>query len=66
MVTGLQPYKCSCVHKVCFSHLVFNLVDGLQVWGLFAPKFVFDAIGLLVTDVILLIAFLYYMFPILR
>ncbi|XP_042385717.1 GPI ethanolamine phosphate transferase 3-like isoform X1 [Zingiber officinale] len=32
----------------------------LMVWGLFAPKYVFDAIGLLLTDVLILMASLYY------
>ncbi|KAI5069089.1 hypothetical protein GOP47_0015390 [Adiantum capillus-veneris] len=35
----------------------------LMVWGLFAPKFVFDAIGLLVTDVLVLFAFLSVIWP---
>lgn len=38
----------------------------LMVWGLFAPKFVFDAIGLLVTDVILVIISVYYLLPFFR
>ncbi|KAE8771563.1 GPI ethanolamine phosphate transferase 3 [Hordeum vulgare] len=32
----------------------------LMVWGLFAPKYVFDAIGLLVTDLLICLASLYY------
>lgn len=32
----------------------------LQVWGLFAPKFVFDVVGLILTDVLILLAWLYY------
>ncbi|CAL9048922.1 uncharacterized protein LOC103978910 isoform X1 [Musa acuminata AAA Group] len=32
----------------------------LMVWGLFAPKYVFDAIGLLVTDALIFMASLYY------
>ncbi|KAH7290765.1 hypothetical protein KP509_30G062700 [Ceratopteris richardii] len=35
----------------------------LMVWGLFAPKFVFDAIGLLVTDFLLVLEFLYTTSP---
>jgi hypothetical protein len=31
-----------------------------QVWGLFAPKYVFDAIGLLLTDLLICLASLYY------
>nr|GME03260.1 GPI ethanolamine phosphate transferase 3 [Ipomoea batatas] len=32
----------------------------LMVWGLFAPKFVFDALGLLLTDFLICLASLYY------
>ncbi|KAL5570571.1 hypothetical protein UlMin_027146 [Ulmus minor] len=32
----------------------------LMVWGLFAPKFVFDVVGLLLTDVLICLASLYY------
>lgn len=32
----------------------------LMVWGLFAPKYVFDAIGLLLTDLLICLASLYY------
>ncbi|KAL5231786.1 hypothetical protein ABZP36_030562 [Zizania latifolia] len=32
----------------------------LMVWGLFAPKYVFDAIGLLLTDLLVALASLYY------
>ncbi|XP_026435144.1 GPI ethanolamine phosphate transferase 3-like [Papaver somniferum] len=32
----------------------------LMVWGFFAPKFVFDAVGLLLTDVIICLISLYY------
>ncbi|KAJ4749279.1 GPI ethanolamine phosphate transferase 2 [Rhynchospora pubera] len=32
----------------------------LMVWGLFAPKYVFDAIGLLLTDVLICVSALYY------
>ncbi|XP_016459814.2 uncharacterized protein LOC107783358 isoform X2 [Nicotiana tabacum] len=32
----------------------------LMVWGLFAPKFVFDAVGLLLTDFFICFASLYY------
>ncbi|RAL47464.1 hypothetical protein DM860_011202 [Cuscuta australis] len=32
----------------------------LMVWGLFAPKFVFDAVGLLLTDFLICLASLYY------
>ncbi|XP_043688979.1 GPI ethanolamine phosphate transferase 3 [Telopea speciosissima] len=32
----------------------------LMVWGLFAPKYVFDVIGLILTDVLICLASLYY------
>ncbi|CAK9165920.1 unnamed protein product [Ilex paraguariensis] len=32
----------------------------LMVWGLFAPKFVFDVVGLILTDTIICLASLYY------
>uniref|UniRef100_A0A0E0B8C5 Uncharacterized protein n=2 Tax=Oryza glumipatula TaxID=40148 RepID=A0A0E0B8C5_9ORYZ len=32
----------------------------IQVWGLFAPKYVFDAIGLLLTDLLVVLASIYY------
>ncbi|XP_058186500.1 uncharacterized protein LOC131303578 isoform X2 [Rhododendron vialii] len=32
----------------------------LMVWGLFAPKFVFDAVGLMLTDFLIFVALLYY------
>lgn len=32
----------------------------LMVWGLFAPKYVFDAIGLLLTDLLICLASIYY------
>ncbi|GAV85690.1 Phosphodiest domain-containing protein [Cephalotus follicularis] len=33
----------------------------LMVWGLFAPKFVFDVVGLILTDVLICLASLYYL-----
>lgn len=33
----------------------------LMVWGLFAPKFVFDVVGLLLTDVLICLASLFYL-----
>lgn len=33
----------------------------LQVWGLFAPKFVFDVVGLVLTDIMICLSSLYYM-----
>ncbi|XP_010242066.1 PREDICTED: GPI ethanolamine phosphate transferase 3 isoform X2 [Nelumbo nucifera] len=32
----------------------------LMVWGLFAPKFVFDVVGLLLTDVLICLSSIYY------
>ncbi|KAF7144312.1 hypothetical protein RHSIM_Rhsim05G0234800 [Rhododendron simsii] len=32
----------------------------LMVWGLFAPKFVFDVLGLMLTDFLIFLALLYY------
>ncbi|GMJ10472.1 hypothetical protein like AT5G17250 [Hibiscus trionum] len=32
----------------------------LMVWGLFAPKFVFDVVGLILTDVLIFVASIYY------
>lgn len=32
----------------------------LMVWGLFAPKFVFDVVGLIITDVLIYLASLFY------
>lgn len=31
-----------------------------MVWGLFAPKFVFDVVGLVLTDVLICVASLFY------
>ncbi|KAK1317121.1 hypothetical protein QJS10_CPA05g00052 [Acorus calamus] len=33
----------------------------LMVWGLFAPKFLFDVVGLILTDVLICLASLFYM-----
>ncbi|KAK4801660.1 hypothetical protein SAY86_022147 [Trapa natans] len=33
----------------------------LMVWGLFAPKFVFDVVGLLLTDVLICLATIYFL-----
>ncbi|KAL9260144.1 GPI ethanolamine phosphate transferase 3-like protein [Drosera capensis] len=35
----------------------------LMVWGLFAPKFVFDVVGLILTDLLIFLAALYYIDP---
>lgn len=32
----------------------------LQVWGLFAPKFVFDVVGLILADILICLAWLYF------
>ncbi|WOK99973.1 GPI ethanolamine phosphate transferase 3 [Canna indica] len=39
---------------------VFIQRRHLMVWGLFAPKYVFDAVGLLLTDGLIFMASLYY------
>ncbi|GAB2265520.1 hypothetical protein Dimus_000570 [Dionaea muscipula] len=36
----------------------------LMVWGLFAPKYVFDVLGLIVTDTLICLAVLYYIDPV--
>uniref|UniRef100_A0A2N9F9R6 Cation/H+ exchanger domain-containing protein n=1 Tax=Fagus sylvatica TaxID=28930 RepID=A0A2N9F9R6_FAGSY len=41
------------------SHKRFILVRLSQVWGLFAPKFVFDVVGLILTDVLICLASLF-------
>lgn len=33
----------------------------LQVWGLFAPKFVFDVLGLMLSDLLIGFASVYYL-----
>lgn len=35
----------------------------LMVWGLFAPKYVFEVVGLILTDVLICLAALYYIDP---
>lgn len=37
-----------------------NHMFCLQVWGLFAPKFVFDVAGLILTDILVCLASHYY------
>ncbi|GAB4825654.1 hypothetical protein Ancab_008528 [Ancistrocladus abbreviatus] len=36
----------------------------LMVWGLFAPKYVFDVVGLVLTDVLICLAMLFYVDPV--
>ncbi|KAH9726379.1 GPI ethanolamine phosphate transferase 3 [Citrus sinensis] len=36
------------------------LLQLSQVWGLFAPKFVFDVVGLILTDILICLAWFYY------
>lgn len=36
----------------------------LMVWGLFAPKYVFEVVGLILTDVLICLAALYYVDPV--
>jgi GPI ethanolamine phosphate transferase 3 subunit O len=44
----------------CAFDVTRRISINLQVWGLFAPKYVFDAIGLLLTDLLICLASLYY------
>ena len=37
---------------------------NLQVWGLFAPKYVFDVVGLILTDILICVGSLYYIDPV--
>lgn len=43
-----------CLHIFDNFHLFF------QVWGLFAPKYVFDVAGFVLTDILICLALLYY------
>ncbi|CAO2819154.1 unnamed protein product [Amaranthus hypochondriacus] len=36
----------------------------LMVWGLFAPKYVFDVVGLILTDILICVGSLYYINPV--
>ena len=42
-------------------NVIRNFPLTLQVWGLFAPKFVFDVVGLIIMDVLVCLASLYYL-----
>lgn len=62
--------------QLCQVYLMYGLVTAttatftmlcvaiqrrhLMVWGLFAPKFVFDVLGLMLTDFLIVLALLYY------
>ncbi|XP_058214879.1 uncharacterized protein LOC131326207 isoform X2 [Rhododendron vialii] len=62
--------------QLCQVYLMFGLITAttatftmlcvaiqrrhLMVWGLFAPKFVFDMLGLMLTDFLIFLALLYY------
>jgi hypothetical protein len=46
---------CSVDVLVMISHTLYQILLIMKVWGLFAPKFVFEAVGLLVTDSILVL-----------
>lgn len=39
---------------------IIQLYHLMQVWGLFAPKFVFDVVGLLLGDLLIFLSALYY------
>ncbi|KAJ0046956.1 hypothetical protein Pint_05590 [Pistacia integerrima] len=47
-----------CDHTEATSNVAMFL--HLQVWGLFAPKFVFDVVGFILTDDLICLACLYY------
>jgi len=69
---SLNGNCCSCLTEqitlvfllclVVIKHSIWHTVYwvNLQVWGLFAPKYVFDAIGLLLTDLLICLASIYY------
>ncbi|XP_059635878.1 GPI ethanolamine phosphate transferase 3 isoform X2 [Cornus florida] len=64
------------VMQLCQVYLIYGLIMAttatftilcvtiqrrhLMVWGLFAPKFVFDVVGLILTDILICLASLYY------
>ncbi|KAK9143069.1 hypothetical protein Syun_012469 [Stephania yunnanensis] len=48
-ITTTFTFICVTIHK-----------RHLMVWGLFAPKFVFDVVGLILTDILICLSSLYY------
>lgn len=77
MTTVTATILCVTIHRrhLMVSTAIFILAKGscalsvtkniglvfLQVWGLFAPKFVFDVVGLILTDVLICLASAYYL-----
>lgn len=54
-------YGCITTTAVAFTVLCVTIQRRhLMVWGLFAPKYVFDVVGLVLTDVLFCLASLYY------
>eukprot|EP00257_Ricinus_communis_P021963 XP_015581561.1 GPI ethanolamine phosphate transferase 3 isoform X1 [Ricinus communis] len=69
-------WKSSILSRLSQMYMMFGLITAttvtatiicvtiqrrhLMVWGLFAPKFVFDVVGLLLTDLLMCLAFLFY------
>ncbi|XP_072967015.1 GPI ethanolamine phosphate transferase 3 [Typha angustifolia] len=56
LIYGLATAMTTTLTVIC----VFIQRRHLMVWGLFAPKYVFDALGLLLTDALICLASLYY------
>lgn len=55
----------SCLHHYVSTllepqHHISPVTISMQVWGLFAPKFVFDVVGLLLCDLLIFLSALYY------
>ncbi|KMT11998.1 hypothetical protein BVRB_5g099600 [Beta vulgaris subsp. vulgaris] len=54
-------YGCIITSAVAFMVLCVTIQRRhLMVWGLFAPKYVFDVVGLILTDVLICLGSLYY------
>jgi hypothetical protein len=53
-------FQCFVPGGSCAFEVTHRLSTNLQVWGLFAPKYVFDVIGLLLMDLLICLASLYY------
>lgn len=71
--TTLNGMSHSCVHNkvelhfeysssiTYIMHVIFKIKILMQVWGLFAPKFVFDVVGLILSDFLICLASVYYL-----
>lgn len=62
MVRLRHPLNILIVEVLMLGHknVIRAFALTLQVWGLFAPKFVFDVVGLIVLDVLICLASHYY------